>query len=821
MAVFGKGEIVLTKHTQIQSWFQTTGFLLVCIVFNILGRFFAASNQLPCWFDCCGTFLAAYAMGPVPAAIIGASCNIVFTFWLQTSPVYAIVSVFIGLSVGLLARKHYFETIFHAMTAAGGVACGAVLIGTVLTLLVSDGSTGNIWGDGVRDYFIEMGLPKVLALFIGELYLEFPDKLLTSIVVWLLVKVLRKWRDKQKANEAASKTAAAASALVLLLTPAMLFRSEPVRAEETQKISYIQTVYNGENGLVCGHANAVTQTSDGILWIGTYAGLYRYNGSEFRHMDSFENVRNVNCLYADSEGRLWVGTNDNGCAIVIDEEVTNILDTSNCLPSDSIRSIVQSASGRYYIGTAAGLVTIELKMGITLHAEFPDVGYVSHLTADSQGHVAAVNNEGTLFLFRDDKLLQKIPSRAKSSCISSCDFGADGTLYVGTTDGLVSEYLTGGDTLKKNRVTGCSGITKINQIEMGEDGHLWVCADNGIGYLKGKNQFVRQETGDFNHSIEGMTEDYQGNLWFASSRLGLLRLSRSTVTHVFADAGLEPVVVNSTALYKGLLYAGTDNGLTVIDTTRNRVVRSDLTEGFDGIRIRCIIPDSQDNLWICSYGAGLVKYGSDRTITKFSEIIPELGDRVRVCCELSDGSIAVSATGGLYFIKDDALVGSIPNGEELGYSQVLCMLEDNGTLYAGTDGDGIAVIHRDTMEKRLTRENGLTSEVILRMVADPQDGSIWIVTSNSLCRMADGTITPLKNFPYTNNYDVILDKDGEVFVPGSAGVFIMQKAELLNGTEEPECLILNSHMGLISSLTARKARLLFTAWYPAPVFSSI
>ena len=57
------------------------------------------------------------------------------------------------------------------------------------------------------------------------------------------------------------------------------------------------------------------QTNDGVLWIGTYAGLYRYNGREFRWVDDYETVKNVNCLYVDEEGRLWIGTNDNGLAI--------------------------------------------------------------------------------------------------------------------------------------------------------------------------------------------------------------------------------------------------------------------------------------------------------------------------------------------------------------------------------------------------------------------------------------------------------------------------------------------------------------------------
>ncbi len=59
-------------------------------------------------------------------------------------------------------------------------------------------------------------------------------------------------------------------------------------------------------------ANDIVQTNDGVLWIGTYGGLYRYNGSEFRWVDEYESVKTVNCLYTD-EGRLWVGTNDSGC----------------------------------------------------------------------------------------------------------------------------------------------------------------------------------------------------------------------------------------------------------------------------------------------------------------------------------------------------------------------------------------------------------------------------------------------------------------------------------------------------------------------------
>lgn len=80
----------------------------------------------------------------------------------------------------------------------------------------------------------------------------------------------------------------------------------------------------------------------------------------------------------------------------------------------------------------------------------------------------------------------------------------------------------------------CHELNNINKLQFidsaltrGET--LFVCADNGIGYYDAKGELINIDTGDFNSSIDHMTADYQGNLWFTSSRLGLLRLSRSSL----------------------------------------------------------------------------------------------------------------------------------------------------------------------------------------------------------------------------------------------------------------------------------------------------
>lgn len=780
-------------------YIKTIIFLFLCIVVNVVGRTLASEHSLPGWFDSYGTFFAAYVAGPIPAAIIGAASNAVFAIKEPGVFPYFIISIFIGIGVGYFTKKGYFNTLFNTMTVAGTMTIGSVIIASVLNILLKNGDIGNAWGNGVKDYLIENRFPKTAAILIGEFYLEFPDKLLTVLALFICIKLGKMIKNKKEL----AKKAASASAAVLILG-CFIVPSVPNKAEAItmpDQTSYVQTIYNGSNGLLCGHANAMTQTSDGILWIGTYAGLYRYNGSEFHHMSELEEIRNVNCLYVDEEGRLWVGTNDNGVAIIINNKVTNVINSADGIPSDTIRSICQSSTGEYYIGTSDGIVTLELKIGISKTSDIPEIGYVVKLAADKLGHTAAVNSEGKLFILKNGKIVSSLDASKQGRKFSCCNFTEDNTLYVGSDDGYVIEYKLDGDQPVNKRNTKCDNITKINNIYREED-QMWVCADNGIGFLNARREFTLQESGDFNHSIENMIIDYQGNLWFTSSRLGLLRLSRSSVTDIYTDTGIKPNVVNTTAVFDGLLYVGTDDGLTIIDVIRRKTIENELTEMLNGSRIRCLTNDSFSRLWICSYGNGLLSVDRSGNIRSYSNDESPIGNRVRTCCELTDGSIAATSSNGIFFIKNGTISGHIPYSDSFGYAQVLCLMQTaDGTLYAGTDGNGIAVIKNGALDSFITTDDGLTSGVVLRMVCDPDDGSIYIVTSNSLCRTFKGVTETLSAFPYSNNYDVILDDDGEIFVPGSSGIYILNKRALLKGDSSNSVLI-NSKMGLIGSLTA-------------------
>ncbi len=794
------------KNTQLRA----AVIVCACVLANVLGRAFAEQLMLPIWFESFGTVLAAYVLGPICGAIVGAASNIIVSFWHPNSLVFVLTSVFIGVSVGFFAKKNYFDTFFHAMSVAGVVALGTVVISTTLNMLFFGGATGNVWGNAVRDFLLEGGFPLLLASAIGQLYLEFLDKFVMIVGLFLLVKLYKRMSARRGGPDVAVCSLVAnivplglvfALASAASLVPSGLGFADQDDSQGSR--SYIQTIFNSENGLPCGHANAIAQTNDGILWIGTYAGLYRYNGSKFLAMTSIEEVKNANCLYVDEEGRLWVGTNDNGVVICIDEKVSNVLNSAAGLPSDSVRSLVQCADGNYYIGTSSGIAVANLGVGLSVVSTVPNLGFTNSLAADREGRIAAVTAEGALYILRGGNVLYEVPAIGGNTSYSCASFNADGRLWAGTDDGRIFTY---GITDEKATTQGsieCKGLTNINQVKQADDGSAWVLADNGIGILSSSGKFKRQETAAFNYSIEDSVIDYQGNPWFASSRLGLLRLTASSFADVYADAGMAESVVNTTELWQGMLYAGDDDGLRAIDLGKLKTVENDFTKLMKGARVRCLKADSAGSLWACTYGKGLVQIDKSGKVHTFDSGDNNLGDRARVCLELSDGTMAIGGDAGLSFVRDGNVAKTIPYGGQMGTAKVLslCELPDRKTLLAGTDGNGIVIVQDGEVTGHVTRDDGLTSGVILRMVPDRQTGGVFIVTSNSISYRDDNGLRQLSNFPYSNNYDIVLDDDGEMFVLGSSGIYVINKDELLSGCPV-NYLILNSLMGLMGSLTA-------------------
>ena len=778
-------------------------FVAVCVCMNLGGKFFATWLELPLWADSFGTVLCAYALGPICGAIVGVTGNLAYAVINPVSIMYSITSIALGIIVGFAAGKNWFDHLYGFMKAASLVVVTALVVSVPVNMIFAEGLTGNKWGDGVIYYLLEREWPPFLCAVLGQLALEFVDKVITVGVVFIIV-LLKRLKDNQEGIDAVRKGTTGA-ALILCLSVCMYVpsRAEDDIAETTVDYNdYVQSIYSSNNGLPCGEANDIAQTNDGVLWIGTYAGLYRYNGREFRWIDNYESVKNVNCLYVDEEGRLWIGTNDNGLSIVIREKVVNVLDQSTGLPSNSVRSIVRATDGYYYVGTTGSMQILMMNNGLKATNTLPEVNYADSIAADDEGHVAAISSDGTLYLLKGGNILNSIRLSNEGEEFNCCSFAPNGTLMVGTSTSNIYNYRITGGNFKKIRVTTCEGASNINDITFLEDGTMFVSSDGGVSYSD-IHGFHRLNTNDFNNSIDNMLCDYQGNLWFTSSRLGLLRLAKSPFRDVYGAIGMERNVVNPIVSWQCCYYIGTDKGLDIVDKGCHNEIENELTAELEGKRIRCMYVDTQNHLWICTYGSGLKEYSPSGESWEYNEENGSFGNRARIVSGLSDGTIIAAGDTGISYIADHKVTKTIKNEDGLINSMILTITErSDGTILAGTDGDGIAVIKDGKVERMLTRDEGLSSGVILRTVKDPKSEGVIIVTSNSLCYLDENeNIRVLDRFPYFNNYDIWVKDADTLFVMSSAGIYVVERDELVEGGEMAWEL-LDARRGLGTSLTA-------------------
>ncbi len=785
---------------------QIALFIATCVCLNVGGKFLAVWLELPLWLDSFGTALCAYVAGPICAVMVGITGNLAYCVVNHLSAAYALTSIALGIILGIAAKKRWFDQFYGFMKAASWAMFTALIVSVPIDLILDKGYTGNKWGNGVVDYLLVKEWPPVICTILGQLAIEFADKMITIAAVYLVV-IIRRMHANDKENK--EITSGHATGIVALLCFSLgLSLLSPLNAhaaathESVDYNDYVQTVYSSNNGLPCGEANDIAQTNDGVLWIGTYAGLYRYNGREFRWVDNYSSVKNVNCLYVDEEGRLWIGTNDNGLSIVIREKVVNILDQSSGLPSNSVRCIIRGSDGYYYIGTTGSMQILAMNNGLKATNTLDEVNYADSITADENGHVAAIASDGRLFLMSDGKVLKSLQLPDDQELFNCCAFSPDGTLMVGTSTNHIYSYDVSGDDFKQLDVKTCEDVTSINNLNYLSDGTLFVSTDSGVSYID-RTGYHKLNTNDFDNSIDNMLYDYQGNLWFTSSRLGLLRLAKSPFKDVYGAVGMERRVVNAIVFWDNCYYIGTDKGLDVVDKSCRRQIENDYTEELDGKRIRCMYVDTDNHLWVCTYGSGLIEYSPDGESWSYNADSGSFGNRARIVTQLSDGTILAAGDTGISYIKDHVIKRTIRNEDGLINSMILTITEQSdGTILAGTDGDGIAVLKDGKVDKMITREDGLSSGVILRTIKDPKSDGVFIVTSNSLCYLEpEGSIRVLDKFPYFNNYDIWIKDEDTLFVMSSAGIYVVERDELVEGGEIGWEL-LDARRGLGTSLTA-------------------
>jgi len=776
--------------------------ILLGTAVNLLGGWAAEKLFLPFWFDSVGTFLSAVLLGPLAGAISGGLMNVIANFFDPGQIWFAVVSIGGGIAVGLFFPRGKKIESFSVIATALFAGFVMTLISLPLNMYFNAGYVGNPWGDALVDMLAPYLNPAWLRCLLGGLLVNMPDKAISIVIAMSVLYFVRRQRAKRERADRAGMLAIvlAASAFAALL-------AAPARAAD-YNADYAAVIYGRDNGLVSAEVSTIAQTSDGYIWAGAYSGIYRYNGSSFEKIQLDERISNAMCLCADKTGALWIGTNDSGVACYRpDTGSVAFYSTQNALAADSVRALCTDGEGGVYVGTTAALCRVCADGTVIAYEEYPQLSGVQSLDFLGGGQIVGVSARGTLFLLRDGRLICEEENDDSDLAYTAVAYDGGGRLLVGTSGNeLISFRVKKDGTLERLTEIAVSGLNDVAHIRFAQnEGGFFVAGTVGLAFVGRQMHTELLTRENFGLGVSDVIVDYQDNIWFASTKQGVMKLSCDPFKNVSQKAGADATAVNALLMSGRKLYVGTDLGMEIIDTSACRTIQNAATELLAGERVRHLMKDSRGNIWASTYGrSGLVCIAPDGTARTYDDDSGVLGSRFRFSMELSDGTVVAASTEGLNFIRNGEVEYTMSTPEGLTLPKILCGVEcPDGSILAGSDGDGVYRIKNRRVIGRVAAEQGLGSLVVMRIV--PCGKGYIYVTSNDLyyqdADTANENVRRLKTFPYSNNYDVYIADDGKAWVSSSAGLYVCDAQQLVRD-EGCRCILLNHNRGFDTTLTS-------------------
>jgi ligand-binding sensor domain-containing protein/signal transduction histidine kinase len=449
--------------------------------------------------------------------------------------------------------------------------------------------------------------------------------------------------------------------------------------------------WQSDEGLPDNRVQAITQTPDGYLWVGTGKGVARFDGVQFTTVDIKKafgmKSAFVTALCSDRSGAFWIGSDGGGLAR-LGADGLSLFTKTNGLTGDRVMVICESRDGSIWIGATTG---------------------VSHYQ----------NGKFTSYTAKDGLV---------SNFIRDIHEDSAGNIWIATAGGL---NCLNGKGIKCFGATNGLPAFSLRKIFEDDKGRLWIGSDNGM-ILWHDHRFYTDNTrfGLANEIVSCFCEDEGGNL-LAGTYNGLNQFREGCFINEFNSDGLPFGRINT--LFRdrsGILWAGTQEGLCRLVPKRFNSLTT--KQGLTHNNVMSVLEDHSGNMWLGTWGGGLDEMRDGQIITCTAATNGLFNDLCLAICEDQDGSLWIGEdfNGGLAHLKNGHLV--CYNGKDgLLYAAIRVIHEDrSGNLWIGTSL-GLSCLKQGKFIN-YTVKDGLTGDVIRAMCED-QTGRLWIGTDSGLC----------------------------------------------------------------------------------------
>jgi len=550
---------------------------------------------------------------------------------------------------------------------------------------------------------------------------------------------------------------------------------------------YAHTSWKVREGFTRGAINAIAQTPDGYLWLGTDFGLLRFDGVRTTPWEPPGNEhlpsKVIRRLFVSRDGTLWIGTHK-GLVSWKGGKLTQYPQ----VPGQRIDALLEDREGTVWTAVAAlpnwRLCAIH-NGGVQCYGEEGGFGLgVVSLLEDRNGNLWAGTGAG--LWRRKPGNPKRISLSGSASEIHGLIEGDNGALLITTRAGIV-QLVDGKVVPYAVPDTG----PQFNPFWLLRDrsGGLWVgTKDRGLLHVhQGRADHFAQADGLSSDFIEGLFEDREGNVWVATAS-GLDRFRDFAVSTISLNQGLSSSGVESVlAARDGSVWLGTRNGLDrrnsgLLTLYRKRsqvsgTVREIIDSGLPNDFQSSLYQDHLGRIWVFSAdGASYLE--RDR----FIPVRAMPGGYALAIAEDTAGDLWISQDQGLLHLFRRGAVEQIP-WDKLGRQGVASALvadPSQGGIWLGFTQGGVEYFQDGQVRASYAAPDGL-GEGRVNGLRFGSRATLWAATEGGLSRIMNGniaTLTSKNGLPCDAVHWSIEDDDHAVWMYMPCGLVRVVQTEL-------------------------------------------